>query len=98
MNFFLFLSILILVFTIFLVVKYFILPKIRSNRLENFLNSTNSKKIKLLELEKQVSFHLNWARDRGDSTVLYEQELKNIHSDLENLKTNHPESEPNDIN
>lgn len=47
-----------------------------------------SQKSQLLQLEKDVKFHLNWAKDRGDSIDLYEEELKQVQKEINDLEKN----------
>lgn len=47
----------------------------------------------LIKLEKEVRFHMSWAKDRGESTEPYAEELREIKSKLQSLNTRYQEVE-----
>ena len=98
MNIYFLISIVVLAFVIILICKVILYPRFkRWLERRKTLNEFKTEKGKLLGLEHELLFHLNWAKERGDSIALYEEDLCKIRYDIKMLNNRNPEVELSDI-
>ena len=93
-----------LIITIFLIsivifaAKRYIYPRVKKILAKRKkLHKYQSEKEKMINLKQEVLFHLSWAKERGDSTDPFQQELTKINYDLEILDRDNPEIELSDM-
>ena len=94
--------VLLAIVLILIVIVAFIIKKVgprvkvwRERRME--IAEFRDERQKLMKLQQEVLYHMNWARDRGDTTDMYEQELAKIKNDIYVLNSKHPGIELSDI-
>lgn len=94
MNYIVFIILGVAFLALFVIGKVFLMPYVKAyyvkrSQKQHLMNEQQD----LLSLEKEVKFHMSWAKDRGESTDPYNEELKEIHYKLDNLQSKYQEVE-----
>lgn len=83
---------------LFIILVALLLPKVRRWRKKNWELAALSKRIGELEkLRNEITFHLSWARERGENTKDFQYDLQKVNEELGELANRYDEIELLDI-